>query len=74
MIELTGYQDKHEYVNKHGVRSVVYLMDNMDAMAQMGANEFSLGCVDPPYGINQTAMNRGARKTIKPDKSKKWDA
>jgi len=51
MIELTGYQDKHEYVNKHGVKSVVYLMDCMDAMAQMGDNEFSLACVDPPYGI-----------------------
>jgi site-specific DNA-methyltransferase (adenine-specific) len=51
MIELTGYKDKHEYINKHGVKSVVYLMDNMEAMAQMGENEFSLACVDPPYGI-----------------------
>lgn len=32
MIELTGYRDKHEYVNKHGVKSVVYLMDSMDAI------------------------------------------
>ena len=54
MIELTGYQDKHEYVNKHGVKSVVYLMDCMDAMAQMGDKEFSLACVDPPYGIDIT--------------------
>lgn len=76
MIELTGYQDKREYTNKHGVKSVVYLMDNMDAMAQMkqGGVSYSIGCVDPPYGINQTAMNMGDRKTIKPDKSKKWDA
>jgi len=74
MIELTGYQDKHEYVNKHGVKSVVYLMDCMTAMAQMGENEFGLAVVDPPFGINQTAMNMGGRKTVKPDKSKKWDA
>jgi len=51
MIELTGCQDKHEYVNKHGVKSVVYLMDCMDAMAQMADKEFSLACCDVPYGI-----------------------
>lgn len=73
MIELTGYRDKHEYVNKHGVRSVVYLMDCMDAMKQMGDKEFSLACVDPPYGINQTSMNMGGRKTVRPDKTKNWD-
>jgi site-specific DNA-methyltransferase (adenine-specific) len=58
MIELTGYKDKHEYINKHGVKSVVYLMDNMDAMAQMKDNEFSLACVDPPYGIGASADSR----------------
>jgi site-specific DNA-methyltransferase (adenine-specific) len=72
MIELTGYRDKHEYVNKHGVKSVVYLMDCMDAMAQMGEKEFSLACVDPPFGIDAAKMQRGNSR-IKPDKTKNWD-
>ena len=72
MIELTGYQDKHEYVNKHGVKSIVYLMDCMDAMAQMGDKEFSLACVDPPFGIDAAKMQRGNSR-IKPDKTKNWD-
>ena len=70
MIELTEYQDKHEYVNKHGVKSVVYLMDNMDAMAQMGENEFSLGCVDPPFGLGDKLTQGGTWAT----KYKKGDA
>jgi len=76
MIELTGYQDKHEYVNKHGVKSVVYLMDNMDAMAQMGENEFSLLVADPPYGIDAANMNMGAGKGKRCPKIKnrKWKA
>lgn len=61
MIELTGYRDKHEYVNKHGVKSVVYLMDCMDAMAQMGDREFGLAVVDPPYGMKKSSTN-GAGK------------
>ena len=69
MIELTGYTDKHEYTNKHGVKSVVYLMDNMDAMAQMGDNEFSLACVDPEYGIGISA-NPFRQK----QKKKQWDS
>jgi len=68
MIELTGYKDKHEYINKHGVKSVVYLMDCMDAMAQMGENEFSLACVDPPYGIGFD----GEVKEMANNNSKKW--
>lgn len=76
MIELTGYQDKHEYVNKHGVKSVVYLMDCMDAMAQMGANEFSLGCVDPPYGIGEDGGKFRGRKGQghRVPKKKNWDS
>ena len=62
MIELTGYRDKHEYVNKHGVKSVVYLMDCMTAMAQMGDKEFSLAVVDPPYGIDITKQFENANK------------
>ena len=72
MIELTGYRDKHEYTNKHGVKSVVYLMDCMDAMAQMGDKEFGLAVVDPPYGIDAAKMQRGNSR-IKPDKTKNWD-
>ncbi len=62
MIELTGYRDKHEYVNKHGVKSVVYLMDCMTAMAQMGEKEFSLACVDPPYGLGKRTTDGGSKK------------
>ena len=61
MIELTGYRDKHEYTNKHGVKSVVYLMDCMEAMAQMGDKEFGLAVVDPPYGMKKSSTN-GAGK------------
>jgi site-specific DNA-methyltransferase (adenine-specific) len=73
MIELTGYQDKHEYVNKHGVKSVVYLMDNMDAMAQMGDKEFSLAVVDPPYGIGANKMTLGNGKRKLNRGSSDWD-
>lgn len=81
MIELTGYTDKHEYTNKHGVKSVVYLMDCMDAMAQMGDKEFSLLCSDPPYGIKMhggVTYQRPSRPNSygKPAKHKKkdWDS
>ena len=76
MIELTGYRDKHEYVNKHGVRSVVYLMDCMDAMEQMGDKEFSLLVADPPYGLDVANMNMGAGKGKRCSKIKnrKWTA
>lgn len=50
-----------------------YNMDNMEYMKSIPDNYYSLALVDPPYGINQTSMNMGGRKTIKPDKSKKWD-
>lgn len=74
MIELTGYRDKHEYTNKHGVKSVVYLMDCMTAMEQMGDKEFGLLCSDPPYGINVN-HNMGRRKGQKASQHKKayWD-
>lgn len=79
MIELTGYTDKHEYVNKHGVKSVVYLTDCMDAMAQMGENEFSLACVDPPYSLGDklTTGGKGRGDKFRNDKnfngSFSWD-
>jgi site-specific DNA-methyltransferase (adenine-specific) len=77
MIELTGYRDKHEYTNKHGVKSVVYLMDCMDAMAQMGDKEFSLACVDVPYGIGEdggTNHTRGKFAKAKAFEAKGWDS
>ncbi len=47
--------------------------DNIALMARYPDNYFDLAIVDPPYGINQTEMNMGGRKTVKPDKTKKWD-
>jgi site-specific DNA-methyltransferase (adenine-specific) len=74
VIELTGYQDKHEYTNKYGVKSVVYLMDNMEAMPQFKPKEFSIACIDPPYGIGVN-MNAGRKKSTRSKKRlvKKWD-
>lgn len=70
---MTGYTDKHEYTNKNGVTSVVYLMDCMKAMEQMGDKEFALACVDPPYGININP-NMGIKKGQKKRHSKiSWD-
>lgn len=73
---MTGYTDKHEYTNKNGVTSVVYLMDCMDAMAQMGDKEFGLAVVDPPYGIGEDgAKNHSRTKLAKATKykAKTWD-
>lgn len=76
MIQITGYTDKHEYTNKNGVRSVVYLMDCMDAMAQMPDGAFDLACVDPPYGIGvaKTGLVGGNRLAAATKyKAKQWD-
>lgn len=51
-MEITGYKDKHEYTNKNGVTSVVYLMDCMELLKQIPDKYFDLAVVDPPYGIN----------------------
>lgn len=48
---ITGYKDKHEYTNKNGITSVVYLMDCMDLLKQIPEKYFELAIVDPPYGI-----------------------
>lgn len=53
--------------------SEVFNMDCIEYMKQFPDKHFELAIVDPPYGINQTQMNMGGRKTIGPDKSKKWD-
>jgi len=48
--------------------------DCMEYMKGLPDNAFELAIVDPPYGIGVTNMNMGGRKTVKPDKSKSWDA
>jgi len=48
-MEITGYKDKHEYTNKNGITSVVYLMDCMDLLKQIPEKYFELAIVDPPY-------------------------
>ena len=70
---ITGYKDKSEYTDKNGIRSVVYLMDNMEAMAQMKPKQYDLAIVDPPYGIDAGKMTMGSGKH-KFNKGKDWDA
>lgn len=48
-------------------------IDCMDYMATLPDKAFDLAIVDPPYGINVTAMHMGSRKTVKPNKEKSWD-
>ena len=50
-MNITGYKDKHEYTNKNGVTSIVYLMDCMELLKQIPDKYFELAVVDPPYGI-----------------------
>jgi len=75
MIELTGYKDRHEYTNKHGVKSVVYLMDNMEAMKKMPDNAYDLSIVDPPYGIGAAKqLYKGTSNDVNiKHKTKDWD-
>lgn len=48
-------------------------IDCMEYMATLPDAAFDLAIVDPPYGINVTAMNMGSRKTVTPNKEKNWD-
>jgi site-specific DNA-methyltransferase (adenine-specific) len=48
-------------------------MDCLEFMASVPDKFYDLAIVDPPYGINVSQMMLGSRKTIKPDKEKKWD-
>lgn len=50
-MEIQNYKDKHEYTNKNGVTSVVYLMDCMGLLKQVPDKYFELAVVDPPYGL-----------------------
>jgi len=70
-MEITGYKDKHEYTNKNGVTSVVYLMDCMDLLKQIPEKYFELAVVDPPYGID---INSSGRLGHYGGKGKKWDS
>ena len=55
------------------MKNIVHLIDNMKFMKTIPDKHYDLAIVDPPYGIGVTKMNMGGRKTITPDKSKKWD-
>ena len=78
---ITGYKDKHKYVSPQGVRSVVYLMDCMDAMAQMPDKAFDLAIIDPPYGIGEDGRKGVRTSPSRPNsylrepkyKAKEWD-
>lgn len=74
-MEITGYKDKHEWTNKNGVTSVVYLMDCMDLLKQIPDKYFELAVVDPPYGIDAANMTMGAgsRNDTGKNKAKDWD-
>lgn len=88
MIEITGYKDKH-YFEGNGVKSVVYLMDCMEAMRQYPDNHFDLAICDIPYGINVGKMaylkevkttvlqkngtRLNANRNKKPYAHKEWD-
>lgn len=45
----------------------------MEVMKRYPDKHFDLAVVDPPYGIGVNTMNMGSRKTVRPDKTKKWD-
>ena len=47
--------------------------DCMNVMKEIPDKYFELAIVDPPYGISITSECMGGRKTITPDKNKKWD-
>jgi site-specific DNA-methyltransferase (adenine-specific) len=61
-MEIQGYKKKHEHTSQFGVKSVVYLMDCMEAMQQMQFDENCLAVVDPPYGINMAMGHKGSEK------------
>lgn len=60
-MEITGYKDKHEYTNKNGITSVVYLMDCMDLLKQIPEKYFELAIIDPPYGIGESGDKNHSR-------------
>jgi site-specific DNA-methyltransferase (adenine-specific) len=80
-MEITGYKDKHEYTNKNGITSVVYLMDCMDLLKQIPDKYFELAIVDPPYGIGADKKNSTSKVQCKRSAAKssyfgkqEWDS
>ena len=71
-MNIINYTDKHEYTNKNGVTSVVYLMDCMDLLKQVPDKYFQLAVVDPPYGIGMDGGNVGYKGNNN-FKKKNWD-
>jgi site-specific DNA-methyltransferase (adenine-specific) len=69
-MNITGYKDKHEF-ERNGIKSVVYLMDCMKLMEQVGVGCFDLACIDPPYGIGDEKLTQGGTWATK---YKKGDA
>lgn len=72
-MEITGYKDKHEYTNKNGVTSIVYLMDCMELLRQIPDKYFELAVVDPPYGIGANKMTLGNGKNKINRGKEDWD-
>ncbi len=60
-MEITGYKDKHEWTNKNGVTSVIYLMDCMEGLKQIPDNYFDLIITSPPYNLGETHHTGGKR-------------
>jgi site-specific DNA-methyltransferase (adenine-specific) len=71
-MKITGYRKKSEYISEKGITSTVYLMDNMELMAQIDEKAFCLACVDPPYGIGMDGGNVGY-KGFNNFEKKNWD-
>lgn len=63
-IDIKNYKDKHEYINKNGIASVVYLMDCMELLKQIPDKYFDLAVVDPPYGIGEDGSKNHTRGKI----------
>jgi site-specific DNA-methyltransferase (adenine-specific) len=69
---ITGFKDKHEYVNHNGTKSVLYLMDCMEGMSQIPDKHFDLAIVDPPYGINYDIMQNEQADNERISNGGKW--
>jgi site-specific DNA-methyltransferase (adenine-specific) len=75
-MEIINYKDKHEYTNKNGITSVVYLMDCMDLLKQIPEKYFELGVIDPPYGMPKDSTHgRGKLKNrmLNNGSVERWD-
>lgn len=75
-MEIIGYKDKHEYTNKNGITSVIYLMDCMELLKQIPDKYFELAIVDPPYGMPKSSVHgRGKLKNrmLNNGSVEKWD-